>query len=307
MANQNFLLTLAKVIIAAAWADGEISNDEINSLKDLLFRLPDITGREWAMLEMYLHAPIGSTERARLVEQLQSELRSPADKNLAIQALSDLIEADGKITPAEQKAYGDIKSAIDQVDVGLFGLVGRILGAPLDRRTRHVAETKGRELFLEDFIKNKVFYEIRRRLAANGNELDIPEDTLRRLSLAGGLMARVAFVDKKVTPGERDTIIHALHSGWDISSEEAAFVAEVAVSEASSEMDYYRLTRSFFDGTTERERVAFMDVLFAVAAADGFVSYEEIEETRNIANSLKLTHKQFIDAKLKVPADQRAT
>ena len=39
-----------------------------------------------------------------------------------------------------------------------------------------------------------------------------------------------------------------------------------------------------------------MDVLFAVAAGDGGVSYLEIEEIRTIALVLKLTHQQFIAA-----------
>jgi len=62
MSDKNLILTLAKVIIAAAWADGEMTLEEINSLKELLFRLPraggvQITGREWAMLEMYIESP----------------------------------------------------------------------------------------------------------------------------------------------------------------------------------------------------------------------------------------------------------
>ena len=48
MVDSNLILTLSKVIISTAWADGEVSHEEINSLKDLLFRLPNITGREWA-------------------------------------------------------------------------------------------------------------------------------------------------------------------------------------------------------------------------------------------------------------------
>jgi uncharacterized tellurite resistance protein B-like protein len=71
-------------------------------------------------------------------------------------------------------------------------------------------------------------------------------------------------------------------------------------------MDYYRLTREFFTSTTGEERSQFLKVLFSVANADGFVSVKEIEEIRAIANSLRLTHKQFIDAKLTIPKDQRA-
>jgi uncharacterized tellurite resistance protein B-like protein len=71
-------------------------------------------------------------------------------------------------------------------------------------------------------------------------------------------------------------------------------------------LDYYRLSRRFFESTTEDERVHFMDALFAVADGDSGVSYEEIEEIRTIAIVLKLTHKQFIDAKLKIPRERRA-
>ncbi|MCB0070781.1 MAG: TerB family tellurite resistance protein, partial [Caldilineaceae bacterium] len=51
----------------------------------------------------------------------------------------------------------------------------------------------------------------------------------------------------------------------------------------------------------------FLDLLFAVAAADGFVSSAEMDVIYEIARSLGLPHKSFIDAKLKVPADQRDT
>ena len=64
-------------------------------------------------------------------------------------------------------------------------------------------------------------------------------------------------------------------------------------------MDYFRLTRQFFECTTEEERLRFLDVLFGITAADGGATFEEIEEIRSISNVLKLTHQQFIDAKLK--------
>jgi uncharacterized tellurite resistance protein B-like protein len=53
--------------------------------------------------------------------------------------------------------------------------------------------------------------------------------------------------------------------------------------------------------------VRFLDVLFSVAVADGYASNAEIEEIRAIANALKLTHQQFIDAKLKIPKVSRET
>ncbi|QLQ04954.1 MAG: TerB family tellurite resistance protein [Anaerolineae bacterium] len=40
--------------------------------------------------------------------------------------------------------------------------------------------------------------------------------------------------------------------------------------------------------------------LFAVAAADGTLSNDEIETIRTLANTMVVTHERFIEAKLKV-------
>jgi len=311
MSDKNLILTLAKVIIAAAWADGEMTLDEVNGLKDLLFQLPraggtQLTGREWAMLEMYIESPVDAAERARLVELLQAALRTPKDRALARSALEDLIQADGVVTDEERAVTEEIKTAIEAVDLGVIGQLGRLIRGTVQQRSQAVANAPNREEYFEDFIKNKVYYAVRQRLNLGEVDLDIPEADLRKLSLAGGLMARVAHVDREVTEDEFDMMVNALQAGWDITREAAAFVAEVAVSKVSADLDYFRLTRQFSTSTTEDERVRFLDVLFAVADADGHVSHDEIEEIRRIAKSLNLTHKQFIGAKLKIPRERRA-
>ena len=306
MTDANFILTLGKVIIAAAWADGEVAHEEVNCLKDLLFRLPGLTGREWAMLDMYIESPVGAAERKRLVEQLQNELRSSRDKSLALQNLDDMVAADGIVSEEEKAIIEEIKSQIETANVSVFGQLGRVVKDSIQRREAALSNAPNREEHLEDFIKNKVYYGVQRRLELGEVSLDIPEDRLRKLSMVGGLMARIAHVDLVVTNEEFEAIVNSLKNEWGISQDEATFVTEVAVSEVGPDMDYYRLTREFFTSTTEEERSQFLNVLFSVANADGFVSSKEIEEVRTIANSLRLTHKQFIDAKLTIPKDQRA-
>lgn len=307
MPDANFYLTLGKVIIAAAWADGEVAHDEVNCLKDLLFRLPGLTGREWAMLEMYIEAPVGAAERERLVKQLQNELKSSSDKSLALQSLDDLARADGVVTKGEETIINEIKTQIESANAGVIGQLGRVVKISIQRREAALSAAPNREEHFEDFIKNKVFYEVQRRLKLNKTSLDIDEDRLRKLSLAGGLMARVAHVDLEITDDEYKAIANSLMAEWGISTEEAAFVTEVAVSEIGPDMDYYRLARQFFSSTDREEQAKFLNILFSIANADGFVSNEEIEEIRAIANSLRLTHRQFIDAKKTIPQDQRAS
>jgi uncharacterized tellurite resistance protein B-like protein len=307
MARPRLIMALAKVIIAAAWADNEMTNEEINSLKDLLFRMPEMRARDWAELDIYIDSAVSETDRMRLVEELKTALSSPADKALAISKLEEVVSADGVVSEEELAAIEEIKSAIEEVDVSIFGRVGRLVRGPVQRRSEAVTEGQNRELYLDDFIKNRIFYNVRRRLALGESKLDMPEAEVRKLSLAGGLMARVAYVDREVNDSEFEAMLAALEDNWDISKEAATLVAEVAVDEISKDLDYYRLTRQFFERTTEIERVRFLDVLFAVADADGRVSFEEIEEIRTISKMLKLTHKQLIDAKLKIPRQRRAT
>jgi uncharacterized tellurite resistance protein B-like protein len=166
-----------------------------------------------------------------------------------------------------------------------------------------VQTAPNREQYLDDFVKNKIYYDVSRQLVHEAIPTQISENELRKLSLAGGLLARVAYVDRQVTAEENKVIMQVLQKHWGISQVEAAVVAEMAASEIGKGLDYYRLTRQFYEATTEDEREDFLDALFAVA--DRLASFEEIEEIRTIANGFLMSHKQFIDAKLRLSSDQR--
>ena len=302
MSNERLIMTLAKVLIAAAWADGELTHEEENSMKDLLWRLPQLPARQWASLQMYVEAPVGDAERARLVEDLRSAIASPEDRELALATLDEIMRADGEVTAEEEQVAAEIRGAIESVDVGLLS---KLVKGMTGRRTRAVADAPNREDYFEDYVKNKVYYGVRRRLDLGEAELDVGEDVLRTLSLAGGVMAQIARVNPDVTDAEMTTMVDALQTHWHLAPEQAAFVVEVAVSETASLLDEHRLARQFADVCSPQERVEFLNVLFAVAAADGEACYEEIEEIRTIAQSLKLSHREFIDAKLRIPHEQR--
>ena len=305
MSDKDLMLTLAKVIIAAAWSDGEMTQEEVSSLKNMLLwsasgqrRDLQINQREWAMLEMYVASPVDATEREQLVQKLQAELRTPQDRKLALSALQKIIQADGAVTKQEQVMADEITAALEDVNLGVFGQLGRLVRQSVN------GQTLEREQYLDDFIKNRVYYALRRHLDSSGAELNLPEDELRKLSLAGALMAQVAQVDREVEQDEFDQMIEALQTGWAITPEAATFVAEIATSEIDPSEDHFRLVSEFANSTTLDERAGFLEVLFAVAKADGEISFAETEEIRSIANTLLLPHKQFIEAKLKVSNQQ---
>ena len=300
--KEDLILTLAKVLIAAAWADGELTHEEINSMKDLLFHLPQLTSRQWASLQMYIEAPVGDAERERLVEELKLAIRTSRDRELAQLALEEMLHADGAATEEEEQVAAGIKADIDSVSVGaLSGLVKGMTG----RRAEALANAPNREVYLEDYVRNRVYYGVRRRLDLGEAELQVSEDVLRTLSLAGGMMAQVARVNPQISDAEVATMVEALEQHWHLDADQAAFVAGVAISETATLMDRYRLAREFAGVCGPKERAQFLDVLFAVAAADGVARYDEIEEIRGLAQTLKLSHRQFIEAKLKLPRERR--
>ena len=87
MADKSFILELGKLLIAAAWADGVLSTEEVNGLKELLFQLPDISGEEWMELELYMVSPVTEEERQRLLNRVLQRMTSQTDKDLAQDAL----------------------------------------------------------------------------------------------------------------------------------------------------------------------------------------------------------------------------
>jgi uncharacterized tellurite resistance protein B-like protein len=312
MPDRNLILSLAKVAIATAWADGEITQKEVNSVKVVLMRLPNsggksgpqLTAREFAMLEMYARMPVEADERARLLEELQAAKWTPADRQMAIEVLTGLVQADGSVTADEQAVVVEITAAIDAAASGNVKSLGRLFGRSVKQASATSAPNRERDL--DEFMKNKSYYMIRTRLKDEGVESGISEAELRKLSTATGLMARVSRIDPSSGEAERDAIVQALQSHWPISTEVARIAAEATLSGVSLDTDPLRLAQELLEITDEEERARFIDALFVVAFADGFVSQAEMSEIGSIASWLYLPRKTFINSKLKIPAEQRA-
>lgn len=300
-ADNDLIMALGKVIIAAAWADGEITRNEENSLKDLLWRLPEVNAQQWNQFDIYLDAPVDAAERERLVGDLRALTASADQRALALAKLDEMVNADGAVSERERAVVDEVRAALETADVGVWGSLSRLL---IGRRTQAAAAAPNREVYLNDFVRNHVYYRLRQQLAAQNVSWDISDAEMRRLGLAGGLLALVAQTSEGVTAEERSAMAEVLRSAWGLSLESATFVVEVAVADGER-LDFYRLVREFSAVTTEEERQRFLDALFTVAAADDKASFDETEQIRLISQGLKLSHAEFIDAKLKVPREKR--
>lgn len=313
MTSEALVDSLAKLIIAAAWVDNDLTPEEVSSLRDLMFQYygtvieeTDFAPSGWTHFEMYLDSPVGPAERERLESELQAALHSRKDKEIALAAVRAMVQADGVVTDEERAVLEEIEAAIDAVDVGAFGQIGGAVRGALARRSDAMADAPNRERYYDEYLKNKVYYDVATRLEVSEGKLDISDEDLHKLSAAGGLMAKVAVVDREVSHDELEAMMKIMSRRWAVNRDAAAFVAEVAIAEVSPELDYLRLTREFVENTTPAERSQFIDVLFEVADGDGYVSEEEIEEIYRIGRSLLLSRQSVTEAKLRIPAERRA-
>ncbi len=302
--DQAVVLTLAKVLVAAAWADGELSHDEVNSMKrDLLTRIPNLSTQQWASVAIYIDSPVDEAERTRLVQQLRSQITTPLGKQLVFDALDALVSVDGRVTDEERRVVDEVRSAIEAGNSTGLGKIGRLFkgrSAPAPA----VVAGPNRETYLDDYIQNRVYFVIRRRIDQAGVAPKLSDAEIRKLSLAGGMMAVVARANPQVTAVEQATMMRTLQQNWRLSDEQAAFLVEVAVSQQPADLDSFRLADGFASVSDYDERGQLVDALFAIAAADGAVNNDEIETIRGLANAMVLTHERFIGAKLKATRPQ---
>lgn len=305
MADKRFIMDLAKLVIGAAWADGRLANEEINSLKDLLFNLEDLTGEDWAHLEVYMDSPVASDEREGLLQAVLDQIRSDADKDLVVTTLEKLFRADGVVTDEERSFLGEISSAVSDVDTGILSGFSKIVKKALAGRSHSYQAATQRESQIEDYVANTIYYQLKSDSRKQGFEIDLPEPKLKKLCLAAGLLARISAVDEDITEQEKQAIKDVLSAEWNLSGPEADLVVQISCYRTLKGLDYFRLTRGFFECTDIAERKDFLKCLFKIANASGKTSYDEMEEIRRVANSLKLSHRDFIEAKLTIPDEDR--
>ena len=287
-------VNLGKVLIAVAWVDGQMTHEELNSLKDMLFQMPEISGEDWRVLEMYMDHPIDDEERQLLIDQLIDRLRSKADQEFVFKALEDLANADQVLRPEEAAVIDQITDQMKEAR-SFVNTLRQLL-----RIRKEIAMDGTREAHFDDFVKNKVYYRVCQKGLTVMASNTVSEERIRMLCLAGAMMAMVAHEDKQLADEESTMMRQVLQRHWNLGAQDSAIMTEAALSEAAKGLSRASVTRQFYEQTSYEQRVRFLDVLFAIAAADGDVDHDEIGLIREIAAALKLNYRTFIDAKVKV-------
>jgi len=283
MSDPSIAKALGKIIIAAAWADGEFQVEEKEILKDILYQLPELPAADMRELESLMEEPVGATEREVFLIEFTNSLKHQRDKDFALYALDRMVHADGVVTKAEEDLVVFMKEAIETKSTRSMGKVEELLKTPLVKKNKTSPEYP-----VDNFVHQQLA-----AFKKGSQKISLDEPQLKKLALAGFLMARVVRADNRIKDQEVDLLVDFLQETWDLKKKEAQFVIRICLSNEGREVDLIRACRVFYELTNEHERVAFLDILFKVAMSDDVLTDDEIQEVINISANLKLEHNYF--------------
>ena len=148
--------------------------------------------------------------------------------------------------------------------------------------------------FLDQFRKN-VITSVRKDKPDEPKVKDIDD----KIAL-GVLLWVVAEADEKFLPEEEEKIKEVLRLYSGISSEDMPIVLASTQQAARERIDLYRFTHEVSENLSYEIKIKILENLFRVACIDKNLDDRELEVIRKISGLFKLTHKDFIDSKIKV-------
>jgi uncharacterized tellurite resistance protein B-like protein len=127
----------------------------------------------------------------------------------------------------------------------------------------------------------------------------LPEDRARFIAAFGYILGRVAHADLRISPEEAHMMQRILMEEGKLPVEQAMIVVQMAKTRAQlfGGTENFLVTREFARIATHEQKLALLDCLFAVSAAEEDISIVEDNEIRQIASELGLEHRQFIQVR----------
>ncbi|UCC95583.1 MAG: TerB family tellurite resistance protein [Candidatus Omnitrophota bacterium] len=135
------------------------------------------------------------------------------------------------------------------------------------------------------------------------NPVDIkPRDIDDKIAL-GVLLWIVAEADEKFLPQEAEKIKEILATYGRLSESEMPYVMNSIEEAAKERIDLYQFTHEVSKDLPHDVKVKIIEDLFRVACADKDLDNNEVEVIRKISNLFRLTHKDFIDTKIRIKSE----
>ena len=242
MPSHSLKFKLAKVLIAVAWADGRLANEELNALKDLLFGIPEISQDEWKKLMVYMESPIDAEESQQLLDDMLVDVKGRKDREYIFDTLNQLVASDGEVSVGEEEFINAVHEAVNAKTGGFFRSIKHRMKSAIKRRRGSFGTE--REQHVDDYTNNEVYHHLV-YIRKQANEVRLPEKNLWQICLSAGFMAWVLHSDLVIDEEDRQAIVGAIMDDWHIRRDEATIVADAACERIVKGVDFTRLCRTY--------------------------------------------------------------
>jgi uncharacterized tellurite resistance protein B-like protein len=129
----------------------------------------------------------------------------------------------------------------------------------------------------------------------------LPEDQARYIAAFAYLLSRAARADMEVSAEETAVIERIVMKEGGLSEELAIIVVQMAKiqNQLFGATEDYLVTREFERIATQDQKLALLECLFAVTAADENITAAEDNVVKQISSELRLPHSDYIAARLR--------
>lgn len=114
------------------------------------------------------------------------------------------------------------------------------------------------------------------------------------------LFLEMARIDESFSDAEMETIIAIMKEKYGLSSDHADALLAAAEAELEASVDYWQFARSINENYSPDEKIEIIETLWRIVYIDGKLDDHENYLMHKLSNLLRLSHKQLIDAKVKV-------
>jgi len=114
------------------------------------------------------------------------------------------------------------------------------------------------------------------------------------------LLLEMSNIDGEFSALERESIISIMKRNFDLSDEHATTLLEASNEELKGSIDIWQFTNLINQNYSIEEKIRVVEIVWDVVYADGKLEKHEDYLVHKLATLLRLTHKQLIEAKLKM-------